>query len=84
MKKHLVEVKEGIRPCKSIPPDVRFQIENSLQEFVKSKRIAHKAYEYEHLYGPNMPQFKGDMLEYEEEIQEMRNPIPASSEEKNQ
>ena len=51
---------------------------------MKSKRIAQEAYEYEHLYGPNMPQFKGDMLEYEEEIQEMRNPIPASSEEKNQ
>ena len=68
MKKHLVEVKEGIRPCKSIPPDVRFQMENSLQEFVKSKRIAHKAYEYEHLYGPNMPQFKGNMLEYKEEV----------------
>ena len=30
MKKHLIGVTEGIRPCKSIPPDVRFQIENSL------------------------------------------------------
>ena len=40
MKKHLVEVKEGIRPCKSIPPDVRFQMENSLQEFVNSKKVA--------------------------------------------
>ena len=30
MKQHLAEVKGDIGPCKSIPPDVRFRMENSL------------------------------------------------------
>ena len=35
MKQHLAGVKEDIEPCKSIPSDDRFQMENSLQKFVK-------------------------------------------------
>ena len=38
MKQHLTEVKTNIGPCKSVPPNVRFQIENSLHEFVNSKK----------------------------------------------
>ena len=38
MKQHLARVKGDIGPCKSIPPDVRFRMENSLQEFVNSKK----------------------------------------------
>ena len=30
IKKHLVVVKGDIGPCKSVPPDVRFRMENSL------------------------------------------------------
>ena len=30
--KHLVGVKGNIGPCKSVPPDVKFRMENSLQE----------------------------------------------------
>ena len=36
MKQHLAEVKRNIGPYKSVPPNVRFQIENSLHEFVNS------------------------------------------------
>ena len=32
MKQHLVGVKGNIGPCKSVPPDVKFRMENSLQE----------------------------------------------------
>ena len=38
MKQHLAEVKGDIGPCKSVPPDVRFRMENSLQEFMNSKK----------------------------------------------
>ena len=44
-------------------------MENSLQEFVKSKKAAQEAYECENPYGPNVSQFQGDMLEGEEEVQ---------------
>ena len=66
---HLVGVKMDIDPCKLIPPDVRFWMENSLQEFVKSKKATQEAYECENPYGPNVSQFQGDMLEGEEEVQ---------------
>ena len=38
MKQHLARVKGNIGPCKLVPPYVRFRIENSLQEFVNSKK----------------------------------------------
>ena len=60
-------------------------MENSLQEFVKSKKAAQEAYECENPYGPNVSQFQGDMLEGEEEVQEMQSPMVAGNgKEKNQ
>ena len=38
MKQHLAGVKGDFGPCKSIPLNVRFQMESSLQEFVNSKK----------------------------------------------
>ena len=66
--KHLVGVKGNIGPCKSVPPDVKFRMENSLQEFVNSKKAKQEAYEYRNLYGPNVSQFEGDIVESEEEV----------------
>ena len=43
MKQHLAGVKGDIGPCKSVPPDVRFRMENSLQEFVNSKKATQEA-----------------------------------------
>eukprot|EP00261_Vitis_vinifera_P037401 XP_019078644.1 PREDICTED: uncharacterized protein LOC100260439 [Vitis vinifera] len=63
MKQHLVGVKGDIGPCKSVPPDVRFRMENSLQEFVNSKKATQEAYEERNPYGPNVSQFEGDMAE---------------------
>ena len=40
MKQYLTGVKEDIGPYKSVFPNVRFQMENSLQEFVNSKKVA--------------------------------------------
>lgn len=54
-------------------------MENSLHEFMKFKKVARLAYKYEHPYGPNISQFKGDMLEYEEKAQVMQNPTMESS-----
>ena len=54
MKQHLVGVKRDIGPCKSIPSDIKFQMENSLQEFVNSKKATKEAYEYRNPYGPNV------------------------------
>ena len=79
MKQHLVGVKGDIGPCKSVPPDVRFRMENSLQEFVNSKKATQEAYEERNPYGPNVSQFEGDMAEGEEEVQEMQSPMAASS-----
>ena len=79
MKQHLARMKRDIGPCKSVPPDVRFRMENSLQEFVNSKKATQGAYEYRNPYGPNVSQFEGDMEEGEEEVQEMQSPMEASS-----
>ena len=38
--KLLVKMRDNIELCKSIFPDVTFQMKNSLQEFVKSKNMA--------------------------------------------
>ena len=73
MKKHLVVVKGDIRQCKFVPPDIRFLMENSLQEFVRCKQTAQKAYECKHSYGPNVSQFEGDIPGCEKEVQQMRN-----------
>ena len=59
MKKHLAKVKGDIEPCKYVPPDVRFRMENSLHKLVKSKQAAQEAHECENLYGPNASQFEG-------------------------
>ena len=66
MKQHLAGVKWDIDPCKSVPPDIIFQMENSLQEFMNSKKATQKAYEYRNRYDPNVSQFEGDMVEGEE------------------
>ncbi|RVW83525.1 hypothetical protein CK203_054213 [Vitis vinifera] len=42
MKLHLAGVKEDIGPCKLVPPNVRFCMENSLQEFVNAKKATKK------------------------------------------
>ena len=65
MKQHLAGVKGDIGPCKSIPPDVRFQMKNSLQEFLNSKKGTQEAYGYRNPYGPNVSQFERDMTEGE-------------------
>ena len=79
MKQHLARVKGDIGPCKSVPPDVKFRMENSLQEFVNSKKAAQEAYECRNPYGPNVSQFEGDMAESEEEVQEMQSLMAANS-----
>eukprot|EP00261_Vitis_vinifera_P020257 XP_010651036.1 PREDICTED: uncharacterized protein LOC104879551 [Vitis vinifera] len=79
MKLHLAGVKGDIGPCKSVPPDVRFRMENSLQEFVNAKKATKEADEYRNPYGPNVSQFEGDMAKGEEEVQEMQSPMAASS-----
>ena len=68
MKQHLAGVKGDFGPCKSIPPNVRFQMENSLQEFVNSKKTTQETYECRNPYGPNVSQFEGDITESEEEV----------------
>ncbi|RVW15607.1 hypothetical protein CK203_077679 [Vitis vinifera] len=80
MKQHLVGMKGDIGPYKSVPPDVKFRMENSLQEFVNSKKATQEAYEERNPYGPNVSQFEEDMAEGEEEVQEMQSPMAASSE----
>ena len=71
MKRHFAEVKGDIGPYKSIHLDVKYQMENSLQEFVKSKKIA---YEIKNPYGPNVSRFEGDEQQGKEEVQQMQHP----------
>ena len=79
MKLHLAGVKGDIGPCKSVPPDVRFRMENSLQEFVNAKKATKEADEYRNPYGLNVSQFERDMTEGEKKFQEIQNPMVASS-----
>ena len=75
MKQHLAGVKGDIGPCRLSPPDVKYQMENSLQEVVKSKKASQAAYEFENPYGPNVSRFEGDEQQGEEEVQQVQNPI---------
>ena len=79
IKQHLVGVKKDIGSCKLVPPVVRFQMENSLQDFVNSNKAAQEAYEYRNPYGSNVSQFERDIVEGEDEIQEIQNPMATSS-----
>ena len=79
MKQYLAEVKKATGPYKSVSPNVRFRMENSLQEFVKSKNATQEAYRYEHLYSPSASQFERNMSKCEEEVQEMKNPMTTGS-----
>ena len=54
-------MKGDIGPYKSVPPDVRFRMENYLQELVRSKQGSQEAYEGENSYGPNVSQFERDI-----------------------
>ena len=46
---------------------------------MNSKKASQEAYEYRNPYGPNVSQFVGDMAKYEEDVQEMQNPMVDSS-----
>ena len=46
---------------------------------MNSKKATQEAYEYRNPYDPNMLQFKRDMVEGEKEVQEMQNPMVATS-----
>ena len=46
---------------------------------MNSKKASQEAYEYRNPYGPNVSQFVRDMEKDEEEVQEMQNPMVASS-----
>ena len=83
MKQHLAGMKGDISPCKLVLPDIRFQMKNSLQEFVNSNKATQEAYKYRNPYGHNVSQFEWDMTESEEEVQEMQNLMAASSGKKN-
>ena len=54
-------------------------MENSLQEFVNSKKATQETYEYRNPYGSNVSQFERDIVEGEDEVQEMQNPMATSS-----
>ena len=54
-------------------------MENSLQEFVNSKKATQEAYECRNPCGSNVSQFERDMAEGEEEVQEMQSPMAANS-----
>ena len=75
MKQHFAGVKGDIGPCRSVPPDVKYRMENSLQEVIKSKKASQAAYEFENPYCPNVSQFERDEQQGEEEIQQVQNPI---------
>ena len=68
MKQHLTRVKGDIGPCRSVPPDVKYRMENFLQEVVKFKKVSQAAYRFENPYGPNMLQFEGNEQQGEEEV----------------
>ena len=75
MKQHLAGVKGDIGPCRSVPPDVKNRMENSLQEVIKSKKASQAGYEFENPYGPIVSQFERDEQQGEEEVQQVQNPI---------
>ena len=58
IKQHFARVKGDIRPCRSIPPYVKYRMQNS--EVVKSKKASQAAYDFENPYDHNVSQYEGD------------------------
>ena len=46
---------------------------------MNSKKATQEAYEYKNYYGSNVSQFERDMTEGEKKVQEIQNPMVASS-----
>ena len=46
MKLHLSGVKGDIGPCNSVPSNVKYRMENSIHEVLKSKKSAQATYEF--------------------------------------
>ncbi|KAL0325294.1 UNVERIFIED_CONTAM: hypothetical protein Sradi_5098700 [Sesamum radiatum] len=70
MKQHLAGKKGEIRPCQKVPPDVRYQMEQSIKEIVEKKRENQERYIVENPYGSHAVE-RGDLDDYDE-IEEIR------------
>ncbi|KAL0288458.1 UNVERIFIED_CONTAM: hypothetical protein Sradi_7097100 [Sesamum radiatum] len=70
MKQHLVGKKGEIRPCQKVPPDVRYQMEQSIKEIIEKKRENQERYIVENPYGSHAVE-RGDLDDYDE-IEEIR------------
>ncbi|KAL0359857.1 UNVERIFIED_CONTAM: hypothetical protein Sangu_0835100 [Sesamum angustifolium] len=65
MKQHLAGKKGEIRPCQKVPLDVRYQMEQSIKEFVEKKRENLERHIVENLYGSHGVEM-GDLDDYDE------------------
>ncbi|KAG8381166.1 hypothetical protein BUALT_Bualt06G0094100 [Buddleja alternifolia] len=69
MKQHLAGKKGAITVCRKVPPDVRYQMEESLKEIATKKKESQDSYNMENTYGP--PIFEGEDRDDEEDVGEI-------------
>ncbi|GFY88829.1 hypothetical protein Acr_06g0007690 [Actinidia rufa] len=61
MKQHLAGKSGEVRPCKKVPADIRFRMEECLKAIREKKRPSEEAYEQSIPYGLGIYQFEGDI-----------------------
>ncbi|KAF8398190.1 hypothetical protein HHK36_017116 [Tetracentron sinense] len=71
MKQHLAGVKGQVESCKKVSYDVRFRMKEALNNIIQVRKDNQDAYEDNNPYDPSMSQFKGDLEEDANEVEEI-------------
>ncbi|XP_031269412.1 uncharacterized protein LOC116127894 [Pistacia vera] len=76
VKLHLAGVKEEVGKCPKVPFDVKFKIEEALNEIKAKNKQKVELHKDVNPYGASVQQFEGDMLDEDQECEEV-SPCPA-------
>ncbi|OMP03886.1 putative Zinc finger, BED-type [Corchorus olitorius] len=77
-KQHLAGIRGEVEACKKVLPDVRYQMQKSIDEHVEKRKKTQESFEEEHLYGPNMRGYDQEHLHMEDDyIQQIPSPFSA-------
>ena len=81
MKQHLAKKSGEVGPCKKVPPDIQYQMHESLKAFDEKKKQNAENYDELNPYGPGGFQFEGDdvYVNVDDEADEVVEIIPRNN-----
>ncbi|XVE92860.1 hypothetical protein REPUB_Repub01dG0139600 [Reevesia pubescens] len=83
-KQHLAGVKGEVEGCKKVAPDIRYQMQKSIESHAKKKRKSQDVFEEQNLYGPELRAYEEKMYMQNDELEEIAQSamLPPKSREK--